>query len=225
LASSVPSTPPPRAAWKIILPILALLTVSIVVLLLLWKTEQRFVAASHNWRRSINVERMGPSRESAWCSALPAGASEVSRRREQHGTKQVLDGEDCRAHEKDRGDGTFKDEQVCSPKFKDEPVYDDKCDYVVVKWSRLRQETAEGSAASPAPHWPAVTLNRSGCSVAGCEREAARSESYTVVFRDDRGENYRCDFPENTWSTFGDGRRYRGNLRALVGSLDCRSLR
>ena len=224
LAGVESAAPPARAPWKIIVPIVALLAVASTVLLLVWKKEQAFVVASHSWRRSVSVERMGPAHESAWCSTLPAGASDVSRHREQHGVKQVPDGEDCKTQKKDRGDGTFKEEQACSPKYKDEPIYDDKCEYVLMKWSQARQETAEGAATAPAPHWPTVALGRTACSSLGCEREGARDESYTVVFRDEKGENYRCDLAEAAWSSFADGKRYTGKLRALVGSLDCGSL-
>ena len=218
------SEPPRRPAWKIVLPILALLAVAVVVLLLVWKKDRAFVVASHTWQRRVSVERLGPTRDSAWCSALPANVGDVTRHRQPHGTRQVPDGEDCQTHKKDRGDGTFKEERVCTPRLKDEPVYDDKCDYTIVKWTKLREDKAEGQAVSPAPRWPAVALARSGCSAPGCEREGPHSESYTVVFKDEHGESYRCDFPEATWSSFADGKRYAGKLRALVGSLDCGSL-
>jgi hypothetical protein len=213
-----------RSAWIVIVPVLALMGVACVVLAVLWKKEQGFVVAAHNWRRSIAVEWLGPVRESAWCSELLSGASVSSRHREQHGSKQVADGEDCHAEKRDRGDGTFKEEQVCKPKTKSEPIYEDKCDYEVVKWSKERSEKAEGTAATPAPYWPAVSLARAGCSSPGCEREGQRDETYTVVFKDDKGESYRCDFAEPAWSGYGDGKHYRGKLRALVGSLDCSSL-
>ena len=218
------SEPPRRPVWKIALPILALVTVAVVVLLVVWKKDRAFVVAAHSWQRKVTVERLGPVRESAWCSELPADARELGRRQERHGSKQVPDGEDCKTHKQDRGDGTFKEERVCTPRFKDEPVYADKCDFTIVKWSKLRDEVAQGSAASPAPHWPAVALANAGCSAPGCEREGPHGQSYTVVFKDNRGESYRCDFPEPAWSGFVDGKRYAGKLRALVGSLDCSSL-
>jgi hypothetical protein len=223
LASSSAPEPPARPAWKLWVPALALVLVSVTAVAVLWKKDRTFVVAERSWQRSVSVERFGAVRESAWCSELPAGAREVTRRREQHGTHQVPDGEDCRTQKKDRGDGTFKEEQVCVPKHKDEPVYEDKCSYELVKWSQQRQEKAEGDQAT-APRWPAVMLARSGCSEIGCEREGARSERYSVTFRDDTGESYRCDFPEKTWENLGQGKRYPGKLRALVGTLDCGSL-
>jgi hypothetical protein len=224
LAATRSSAPPPRPLWTMVLPVAALLSVAVVVLLLVWKKEQSFVVASHSWRRTISVERFGPSRESDWCTQLPAGASEVTRRRERHGTKRVPDGEECHARKRDRGDGTFEEEQVCTPKLKDEPIYEDKCDYVVGKWSKLREESREGVAPSTAPSWPAIALARAGCSSPGCEREGVRTESYTVVLKDAAGQTYRCDLPQNAWSALIDGKHYAGKLRALVGSLDCRSL-
>ena len=218
-----PSAPPRRATWKIVVPIVALLVVAVVVVTLVWKTPQKLVVASHTWQRSITVERFGPSRESAWCNELPATASDVSRHRERHGSKKVPDGETCHAQKQDRGDGTFKEEQVCTPKFKDEPVYEEKCDFLLVKWSQQRKEVAEGALAD-APHWPAVALARAGCTTVGCEREGARKETYTVVFKDAAGESYRCDLAQNAWTSFADGQRYSGKLRALTGSLDCDSL-
>ncbi len=225
LAAGSPSAPR-RAAWKVVVPILAVVSLALVVVVVavFWKRPQQFSVASHAWRRVIKVERLGPSRESAWCSELPAAATQVSRHRERHGSTKVPDGETCHAEKKDRGDGTFKEVQVCAPKFKDEPVYEDKCDYSVVKWSQLRQDAAEGAAVADVPRWPAVKLALSGCSAPGCEREGARSETYTVVFKDQAGESYRCDLPQNAWSGFADGKRYSGKLRALTGSLDCDSL-
>jgi len=45
-----------------------------------------------------------------------------------------------------------------------------------------------------------------------------------VVLKDPAGETYRCNLAQNAWSSFADGKRYSGTLRALTGSLDCDSL-
>ena len=103
-------------------------------------------------------------------------------------------------------------------------MFDEKCEFVLVKWRPLRQETAEGQSVGDAPRWPTVTLAHPNCELPSCEREGARAQSYTVVFRDESGESYRCDLAQEAWSAFADGKRYAGKLRALVGSLDCGSL-
>jgi hypothetical protein len=223
-AAGPASEPPKRPLWKIALPVTALAAVVVAVLLIVWKKEQRFVVAERSWSRSVSVERLGSVRQSAWCDELPATAADVSRRREQRGVKQVASGEDCRLQREDQGDGTFKERQVCTPRHADQPVYAEKCDFVVAKWAALHQQTVEGRLGS-APRWPDVTLTKTGCEQLGCEREGARSETYTVVLKDAAGESYRCNFDEQTWQSYADGATYTGKLRALVGTLDCSSLR
>jgi len=215
------STPPPRPLWKVLVPSLCLLAVAVVVTLMVWKKDEKLVVASRSWERVIDVERLGPTRESSWCDELPANAAGVTRRREQRGTTQVGDGEDCRVQKQDRGDGTFQETRVCTPKHKSEPAYAEKCEYTRVKWSRQRQERAEGTAAA-APHWPAVSM-AAGCDAVGCEREGRRTERYTVVLKDAAGETYRCNVTENAWSGYAEGKSYGAKIRAL-GSLDCASL-
>lgn len=223
LVGTTAPEPPARPAWKLWVPALALVLVSALAVSMLWKKDRSFVVASRSWERTVSVERLGPVPQSAWCSELPAAATEVTRRREQHGTRQIPDGETCHAQKKDRGDGTFVEEQVCSPRFKDEPVYDDKCSFVLLKWTPQRSERAAGDA-SESPRWPEPKLARGGCSEPGCEREGERNARYKVQLKDDAGESYDCDFTQEKWLGLVPGKRYPGKLRALVGSLDCGSL-
>jgi hypothetical protein len=223
-AAGPKSEPPARPLWKVALPILALLGVVVTVLLLVWKKEQRFVVVERSWSRSIEIERLGPVRHSSWCDELPPGAENVTRRRAQRGVQQVPDGESCLSQKRDRGDGTFTEQSVCSPRHKEQAVYADKCDYVLNEWVKARELAARGELDSR-PRWPEITLQNGGCQRVGCERPGGRSERYSVLFKDDKGEGYRCDFDEPTWSTYAKDARFGGKLRALVGTLDCSSLR
>ncbi|MDF3069281.1 MAG: uncharacterized protein K0R38_4882 [Polyangiaceae bacterium] len=219
LSVASPSPTPPRPTWRLLLPISLLVAVAITVVIgLVWKTEQGFVVAAHHWQRAISVERLGPVRQSAWCSELPAAARDVTRRPEQRSRERVPDGEECRLEKQDQGDGTFKEVRTCSPRFKEQPVYEDKCDFAVEKWHAERQAKAEGDGRHPAPYWPSVAHSSPN------EREGARRELYTVVFRDAAGETYRCELPERAWTAFAPGAAYRGKVRAVGGSLDCASL-
>jgi hypothetical protein len=223
-AASSPIGPPKRAWWKLALPVLCLAAVVVAVLLLLWKREQRFVVAERTWTRSVAIERLSSVREWVWCDELPEGTRELSRRREQRGTKQVPDGEDCELQRQDLGDGTFKETRVCRPRSKEAPVYSEKCELEMQKWARAREERAEGRLDSSEPHWPQVVLSRPRCESTGCEREGPRSERYAVLLKDAQGEPYRCDFDERTWRSFTPNARYAGQIRAALGSLDCSSL-
>jgi hypothetical protein len=225
LAGAGAPAAPRRSRWKLGLGVFGLLLLCLVATLLFWKKGGDFTVASCQWRRTVALEQLAPTRASAWCSELPAGARNVSRHQQRHGSKRVPDGEQCHVEKKDRGDGTYKEEQVCVPKFKDEPVYDEMCDYLVLKWSQLRQEVADGASSTDAPRWPVVELARPACGEAGCQREGARSERYSVVFADGEGSRHRCDVSQNAWASFAVGQRYSGQLRALTSALDCGSLR
>jgi hypothetical protein len=224
LSAPAPTAQRSRSAWKIIAPLAALGLLAVMAVVLLSKKERSFVVASHAWQRTIHVERFGPVRKSAWCEALPSEARDVSRHRERRGIKQVPDGEECQTKRQDRGDGTFVEKQDCRPKLKDEPIFDDKCEFAVEQWASLREVTLEGTTPAQPPRWPEPLLARAQCSQVGCEREGRREERYTLVLRDSEGERYRCDFAEPVWSRFTDGKSYQGKQRSLVGSLDCGSL-
>ena len=147
----------------------------------------------HLWTRSIDVETFGPVKKSAWCDATPSGAYDVSRHREKRSTNKIADGEDCKTRDVDRGDGTFERKETCTTRYREEPVYDDKCEFKLDEWKVARTERAEGPAVSPEPQWPAVRLGRAGTCV-GCEREGKRWESYTVKLETKDGKPDACNF-------------------------------
>jgi hypothetical protein len=217
------SEPPRRAAWKLVVPISALLTVAIVVSLLLWKQEPRFEVTARVWSRSIDVEKYGPVKRAEWCDELPVGASVIARHSEQRRTREVPDGEDCRSEKTERSDGASVVQKLCSARFKQEPVYAAKCEFLVNAWSVTRSLRASGNASQQAPHWPLVELQRPGCVEVGCEREGPRRALYTVFFRaPDRGET-SCDFDQATWRAFIEGERYIA-VGASSGTAACRAL-
>jgi len=224
VAAPAPPTPKKkRSALVWIVPlVLGVLVLGGLSALLFWKKSAALTVAGYEWKRAITVETFGAVTDSAWCDALPAGASDVRRHREERSKKQVPDGETCHARKVDNGDGTFHEKQECTPKYKQEPVYDDKCEYRVNRWHSARIDTAQGTTTANV-NWPASSIARPGSCV-GCEREGARSETYTVVFRDAKAEQYRCEFAQAKWAGFAQGSQWNGGVRRLVGTLDCDSL-
>jgi hypothetical protein len=220
-----PAAPTPKKRSSLIWVVPLLLGVLVLCgggsALLFWKKQGAFSVAGYEWKRAITIETFSAVSDSAWCDALPAGAGDVRRHREERSKKQVADGETCSMRKVDKGDGTFHETKECTPKYKDEPVYDDKCDYRVNRWHSERIDTAQGKATTNV-NWPASSITRPGSCV-GCEREGARTETYTVVFQDSKAEPYRCDFPQTKWASFSQGSHWKGAVR-LVGTLDCDSL-
>lgn len=202
----------------------ALLIAVVVFVLFFWKREAAVEIEGHRWARAIEVQVFDEVRDSAWCDQMPAKARHVSRKKEQRSTKKVKDGETCVTKRKDNRDGTFKEVQECKPKYRDEPVYDQKCYFEIDKWVTRRTEEASGQAKSPEPSWPAVTLTRPG-TCKGCEREGPRRETYWLrVLRKDEGEADECEVDRALWDRAEVGARFTAKVGMVGGGLDCDSL-
>lgn len=211
----------PIWAWALVLGLLALITVG--PLAIFWKKEISVRVASHSWEREIEIEQLAAVSESAWCDSMPSGAYSISRHREQRGTRQVPDGEECTLRDIDRGDGTFERRQECKPKYRNEPVYADRCEFRIDRWRTLRTERAQGRGLTPEPSWPRVALLRPG-NCLGCEREGARKESYSIEFDGTDGRKHRCELPQSRWRAIADGAERKLKIGALTGRLDCDAL-
>jgi hypothetical protein len=230
--AGMPMQPPQPAKKKsMLLPILlgagALLffgAIGLFCTAMFWTKSGAVEVAGHTWERKIEIERYGKYRDSAWCDSLPAGAREVGRHKEQRSTNTVQDGEECTTKKKDNGDGTFKQVKECKPKYKDVPVYSDRCDYEAEAWKVARSVDAHGASLAEKPTWPKTNLAQTGTCI-GCEREGKRSETYTVVFKNHEDKtDLKCDFPEQKWQSFALGAKYDAKIRVMTGGLDCDSL-
>lgn len=96
------------------------------------------------------------------------------------------------------------DETYQHPIYRQEPRYATRYTYEIDRWVYSRAAQAKGQDHEA--YWPALQL-------AANEREASRSESYTVVFTDKRGRDYpyRCGFAE--WSAYREAERLKIEVR------------
>jgi hypothetical protein len=211
-----------RKILFIVLAVIAALGVLLWVLFF-WKKDVGVEVEGHAWKREIVVEKFGPQRDSVWCDEMPKGAYDVSRRPDVRSQKKVADGQDCKTRRKDNRDGTFKEVKECTTKYRNEPVYSDKCTFMIDRWAAARTEKAEGSSKDPAPSWPAVALTKPG-TCKGCEREGARTGTYTLRFVDPKTkEQYQCDVPETQWNAAAVGSRFVAKVGVVSSKLDCDS--
>jgi hypothetical protein len=213
-----------RSPWPRRLLVGGLLVVGLVLLAIFWKRPVGLSVQGHAWERHIDIERFGPRHESAWCDQMPGDAYSVSRSREQRSSRQVQDGEECSMHREDKGDGTYRQVRKCKPKYRSEPVYDQKCSFSVDRWSVSRTASAKGASLDDQPRWPEVGLGRTGQCL-GCEREGRRRETYTVRLSDGpKGKSHECSVGQAKWAGFRPGSRWQGRTGVLTGGLDCSSL-
>jgi hypothetical protein len=198
--------------------------VLLILLVVFWKKEGVFAVTGHTWERSIAVEKFEATRKSVWCDDVPASAKVVSRRKEQKGTEKKPDGETCGTRKKDMGNGTFKEVKECTPKYKETPVYADKCDIDVTEWHVTRTAKAGGASIADAPRWPESKVTGGTC--LGCEREGARTEKYLVLFADTAksSEKAQCALPQGKWAAFPVGSKWKGKVSVMTGDVDCDAL-
>lgn len=223
---AAPQPSPPKSGSVVLWIALGLgaLLLTLIVVAFTWKREAAFVVTGHSWVRSIDVQRYGPVRKSDWCDAMPFGARELSRHREQRSTKQIRDGETCSSRKKDNGDGTYREVRECTPKYRSEPIMGDRCDYDIDEWRTVRTATEHGASLADKPRWPATQLARTGTCI-GCEREGARSETYTLELQDTaEKKSATCTLPEANWAAFEKGSRWKTKVRVMTGGVDCEAM-
>ena len=212
-----------KPKWPWILGGVVLLLCVFSSVVMFWKKDVGVTVTGHTWERTIDVEVMTAVSESAWCDSMPSGAYSVSRSREKRSTNKVADGETCTTRDVDRGDGTFERRQECRTKYKEEPVYDDKCRFTIDRWKVGRTARASGTGTSPEPAWPPVKLGRTGSSL-GAEREGGRKEKYTFQLRGEDKKQYSCGVDQPKWHAVPDGHKKVIPIGVISGSADCDKL-
>lgn len=209
--------------WVVLLLVMAIV-IALVYGLCFWKKEAKLRVVGHSWTRTIDIEEYRRVTESAWRDQLPARAEVGQCRREKRSSKKVRDGETCVDKRKDKGDGTFEVIKECKPRYRSEPVYDDRCSYTILRWTTVDSRRSSGRGLTPEPSWPAVNLpsRRSGI---GARREGRRHARYTIELMDADDKEYTCDVSAPRWSEYSRGTALIGQVKRVTGSLDCGSLK
>lgn len=228
VAETPPAPPPPPASsgngkWWLI----GIVSVIAILIGLFTHTKETTATiAQRDWQRSIDIERFVDTTDSAWCDSVPAGAYGITHSQMQRSTRKIEAGQSCHDVRTDRGDGTFVKHQECAPKYREEPVYDDRCHYHVRRWKTVR--TAEAGAqpglqSSLNPAWPQSNLaNNNGMNAVGAEREGTRHERYSVALTVN-GKTSECEVPLPVWQKLKQGQAVPIKVRTL-GGVDCGSL-
>lgn len=184
-----------------------------------WNRTDAATVTSHTWSRSVQIQEYKSVSETDWCDEMPSGAEDVRTTQKQRDTKKVPDGEDCETKNVDNGDGTFRQEEECTTRYREEPIMDDWCSYTVAKWADLREATADGDGLSPV--WPQTQLKTCSSPRLGCQREGTRSESYTLKLKGSDGDALSCTLSESAWRNARDGQQIEVSINMLTGAASC----
>ncbi len=212
-------------SWlPIVLILLAVVVCGGIVYSLVATQDTAVTVAGHAWQRAIQVEEFAAVEGSAWCDSVPGGAYNLTQRREVRRYNQVPDGEQCEMVRRDNGDGTFRMEQQCVTVYRDEPVYDQMCYFLVNTWVSSRVASAEGETLQE-PNWPQANLACASMARLGCEREGGRSEAYLLYFRAaDGGETYECPVSYDVWRSAALNSRWNLEVGKVMGDARCDTL-
>ncbi len=217
----------------------------VVLMLAICDRQVSLSVYGHSWTRVIPVERFQTLHQSDWCDSTPSDARITGRSREVHHYDKVPDGEDCRTvkgscsescRNVDNGNGSFSevctqtcssDRRECTTRYREVPVYADRCSYDVDRWALARQAEAKGNDL--APYWPDEPAY-AGCSTValGCERLGPQYGVYVVHYAssgdEDEIERFECPWEEPRWRATAVGARFEGEVSRLTGELDCETL-
>ncbi len=215
----------PKRRWTIIgVVALAVVVIAAVVYAITYRKDVTGTVEALTWQRTITIQDYQPRPGAAWRNQVPFGAYGQSCVQREHGSRQVADGSHQECKDVDQGDGTMKRECRTVTDYKSEPIYDDWCTYTIDAWDNARQVKANGSGKVPAPDWPAYMLATASGRY-GAERVGAKSETYTVSFRDSDNKQRACDFEtQATWDQYDVGMAVTVRLY-LTGKPDCDTLK
>lgn len=221
----LPPAPPSKGGWgKYVLIVIALLGLMMAYFAFRTHPEQ-VVITDKNWTREVEIERFTPVSQTSWCDALPGDAYQISRARVQRSTRSIPDGQECHDVRVDSGDGTFVKRKECTPRYREEPIYDDQCRYRVNRWQVQRTDRLQGLVNQP-PIWPQPSLAQGlmGSGGLGAERLGQRHETYRVVLKATQtNKQWTCQVSANVWSQL----RLEQSLALQVrgtGGADCANL-
>lgn len=224
-----PIAPPPapkKRGW--LWWILGVVAVLLIIWMALFSSKQDVSATvtARNWQREVQIERLTPVSESAWCDAVPHGAYGITQSREVRSKKKIPDGQDCHTVRQDKGDGSFVKHQECTPRYREEPVYDQRCRFQIKRWQVSRTLKADNThhlagGNSLVPTWPTSQLSPQTLNHTG-ERLGAKSENYELTFQH-QNKTWNCSVPEAVWSKYQNGKPVTIKVRA-TGGVDCSAL-
>lgn len=191
--------------------------------ILLTRTHEATASvSSRTWQRDIQIEQFGPVSDSAWCDSLPGDAYAVTQSREQRSTQRIEDGQTCRDERIDKGDGTFVKHRECTPRYREQAVYDNRCRYQVNRWRTTRSVKA-GPDTAPTPMWPSLSTMNGLATGMGAERAGVRSERYVLSLQSG-SKTWTCNVPEAVWNKYEEGTSLPVRVR-MTGGVDCASLK
>ncbi|MFY7865064.1 hypothetical protein [Roseateles sp.] len=215
----------PSRPWGWMLAGLGALALFIGLVVMFNTTRDNAVTlVDKTWERSIRIERLNEVRDSAWCDSMPSDAYGVRPSREVRSHKQVADGQDCSEIRVDNGDGSFSKQRSCSTRYREEPVYDMRCSYKLMRWQTSRR-LVSNQLSQTEPAWPILdaSVGPPDAKKLGAERKGGQSETYTLTLHGQKPQdNWTCEVSHAVWAELKRGHQLTLPVRLLGGAACAR---
>lgn len=213
-----------RPFWLTAIVFLLLFGITFFIVNHFWRETVVLELTKAEWKREVKIEQFKEVKDSSWCDALPREAYSVSKKSEVRDHKKIPDGETCRTDRVDRGDGTFVAKKVCEPKYREEPVYADKCYYTINRWQYNRSLVSSGTDKQPKD--PEVVLSKTGTNCLGCEREGERIAKYIFTLKNPKAaEPILCEVKEQLWQQANPDSKWQMEMSVMTDSVHCDTLK
>ena len=187
-----------------------------------WTTNVDLTVKERTWQRIVPIETYKMVEVGDWRDQVPAGAKIQSCSQLERSSNQVPDGQSCNMERRDRGDGSYNEVEVCSQRYRSEPVYDTYCNYLTPAWVTTDTRKLSGNGKT-IPEWPQVFLTSEGTCL-GCERLGERKQVYEVIFQGDDEDTHSCEVTGQRWTAYREGSTWRAEMRVLTDGLLCDTL-
>lgn len=230
------AAPPPKSKKKGRYKILLVALLVIGVMVYFTRSKEIVVTVeSFGWERTIETEVHRLVEEEDW--SVPSGGTRLQSFRAIHHYDKILDHYETRTRtqqratgteeyacgKRDLGNGYFEDkyctrtiyesyeEQYEEPIYRKEPVYQTKYRYSVYRWQKDAPLFIKSNDHQP--RWP----NSSAVQQDRRRRLANRSGKYSIIVRDDLGEEHEHTIPFDKWEALEKGQQIKAKRGAATG--------
>lgn len=222
----IPVAPPPKKSrmWIVfvVLGIAAIVGIVLGVRHCNRTKEAASKVLAHSWQREVEIQEYSDVQHDKWRNEMPSDARLVTCRKETRSHKQVADGEECHEEKKDKKDGTFEIVKKCKPKYRSEPVEDDKCRYTVTEWHTVEKKASNGAGMTKTD--PAGLPTGAGANTPGSRRVGPRHDVHYLDLDVVGVGKQRCEVSEAAWKKYADGTNAQVQVKVRTNNVDCDSL-
>lgn len=207
----------------------------IIAWLATFSSTVEVTVSGYEWNRTLQIEKYVSVQESDW--QVPSEGKLIRSYRAEHHKKKISKGTERKTRtvkvqtgteqyvcgKDDLGNGYFRDRMCTRPVytekeeeyeeeiFEEEPVYQTKYDYTIMRWKP--DEPLKTSGTDHNPKWG----NKEGLAEGKLFRIIGREEEYKIIVKDSKGENHKETLELSRWERTNMGDKLKAKKSRFFG--------